>query len=82
MHLQHRMQEPNGQSSAPHLHHVYAAYALKEPITWRKSGGVALCFERVRRIDWSGIDGNPYPLFHLPHWPSEDVLVPVFANLY
>lgn len=37
-------------------------------------------FERVRRIEWSGIDGNPRPLFHLPHWPSEDSLIPVYAN--
>ena len=39
-------------------------------------------FERVRRIEWSGIDGNPHPLFHLPHWPSEECLVPVYANPY
>lgn len=36
--------------------------------------------EDVRRIDWSGVGGRPLPLFFLPHWPSEDVLEPVYAR--
>lgn len=34
-------------------------------------------FAHVRRIDWSGINGYPHPLFFAPEWPDEDVLVPV-----
>lgn len=37
-------------------------------------------FSQVRRIDWSGISGNPVPLFYLPHWPNEDLFIPVYAN--
>ena len=37
-------------------------------------------FEHVRRIDWSGLGGTPMPLFYLPHWPSEESLVPVYAR--
>lgn len=36
--------------------------------------------EHVRRIDWSGVGGRPVPLFYLPHWPDEDVMVPVYAR--
>lgn len=39
-------------------------------------------FAQVRRIDWSGISGQPLPLFFLPHWPSEDLLLPVYATTY
>ena len=35
--------------------------------------------EQVRRIEWSGIGGVPVPLFYLPHWPSEERLVPVIV---
>ena len=38
------------------------------------------CFEQVKRIEWSGLGGSPHPLFHLPHWPSEETLVPVYAH--
>ena len=38
------------------------------------------CFEQVRRIEWSGLGGTPRPLFHLPHWPSEESLVPVYVS--
>ena len=37
-------------------------------------------FEQVRRIEWSGLGGTPRPLFYLPHWTSEDSLVPVYAT--
>jgi hypothetical protein len=39
-------------------------------------------FNHVRRIEWSGIGGTPYPLFFLPHWPNEESMVPVYANPY
>jgi len=37
-------------------------------------------FDYVRHIEWSGIGGKPLPLFHQPHWPNDDTLIPVFAN--
>lgn len=37
-------------------------------------------FACVRRIEWSGIGGQPLPLFFLPHWPAEDLLLPVYAT--
>lgn len=36
--------------------------------------------EQVMRIEWSGTGGAPCPLFYLPHWPSEERLVPVVVN--
>ena len=36
--------------------------------------------EQVSRIEWSGTGGTPRPLFYLPHWPSEERLVPVVAH--
>ena len=39
-------------------------------------------FEHVRRIEWTGIGGTPRPLFYLPRWPSEESLIPVYANGY
>ena len=38
------------------------------------------CFEQVKRIEWSGLENTPRPLFYLPHWPSEERLVSVYAN--
>ena len=38
--------------------------------------------EQVKRIEWSGIGGTPYPLFFLPHWPKEESMIPVYANPY
>ena len=35
--------------------------------------------EKVRRIEWSGTGGAPRPLLYVPHWPSEEGLVPVVA---
>ena len=37
-------------------------------------------FSALRRIDWSGLGGTPRPLFFLPHWPSEERLVPLFVQ--
>lgn len=37
-------------------------------------------FEYVRRIEWSGTGGTLRPLFYLPHWPSEEQLVPVMVR--
>ena len=37
-------------------------------------------FSQVRRIEWSGLGGAPLPLFHLPLWPKEDVMTPVYAR--
>ena len=37
-------------------------------------------FTRVHRIEWFGIGGNLLPLFYLPHWPKEDLLIPVYAQ--
>lgn len=34
----------------------------------------------IRRIEWSGIDGNPRPLFFLPRWPNEEEMTPVYAR--
>ena len=33
-------------------------------------------FDYVRRIEWSGVGGRPAPLFFLPDWPNEDMLIP------
>ena len=35
---------------------------------------------QVKRIEWSGLGSTPLPLFFLPDWPSEDRLIPVYAN--
>lgn len=37
-------------------------------------------FNEVRRIEWAGIGGKPLPLFFLPHWPNDDVLIPVHSK--
>ena len=37
-------------------------------------------FDYVRRIEWSGIGGKPVPLFFVPNWPDEDMLLPVYAK--
>ena len=34
----------------------------------------------VKQIDWTGLGGTPRPLFYLPHWPSEEEIVPVIIN--
>ena len=39
-------------------------------------------FNQVKRIDWRGIGGSPFPLFFVPRWPNEDQLIPVYANPY
>ena len=38
--------------------------------------------EQVRRIEWNGTGSTPRPLFYLPHWPSEENMVPIYANRY
>lgn len=45
-------------------------------------------FDYVKRIDWSGIEQNsvlgynvPHCLLYLPHWPSEEQVIPVFARM-
>lgn len=35
----------------------------------------------VSRVDWSGVGGKPMPIFFVPHWPDEDMLVPI-CNLF
>ena len=37
-------------------------------------------FNYVKRIDWTGLGGMFYPLFFLPHWPSEKCLIPIIIN--
>lgn len=37
-------------------------------------------FDHVHRIEWNGIGGNPMPLFYVPNWPNEDILMPVYAK--
>lgn len=37
-------------------------------------------FDHVQRIEWAGLSGKPMPLFYLPHWPEEDMLIPIFAK--
>lgn len=37
-------------------------------------------FDHVHRIEWNGIGGNPMPLFYVPNWPNEDILIPVYAK--
>ena len=37
-------------------------------------------FDYVRRIDWTGLGGKPISLYHMPNWPNEETLVPVFAK--
>ena len=34
----------------------------------------------VRRIEWSGVGGRPAPLFFMPDWPNEDMLIPVYEK--
>ena len=36
-------------------------------------------FTQVQRIEWSGIGRPPLPLFYVPHWPDEDLLIPVYT---
>ena len=36
-------------------------------------------FSHVQRIEWAGVGGKPLPLLFLPHWPEEDLLIPVYA---
>ena len=31
-------------------------------------------------LEWNGVGGRPLPLFYLPHWPEEDLLIPVGAG--
>lgn len=37
-------------------------------------------FDYVRRIEWSGVSGRPAPLFFMPDWPNEDMLIPVYEK--
>ena len=37
-------------------------------------------FDYVRVIEWGAFGGKPHPLFHQPHWPNDDTLIPVFAK--
>ena len=37
-------------------------------------------FDYVRVIEWGAFGGKPRPLFHQPHWPNDDTLIPVFAK--
>lgn len=37
-------------------------------------------FNHVHHIEWAGIGGKPLPLFYLPNWPEEDLLIPVYAQ--
>ena len=39
-------------------------------------------FNQIRRIEWTGVGGTPRPLFYVPYWPDESMLIPVFANGY
>lgn len=32
---------------------------------------------RIRSVEWDAVGGKPVPLFFLPHWPEEDLLIPV-----
>lgn len=34
-------------------------------------------FYYLCRVEWSGVGGRPLPLFYLPRWPEEDLLIPV-----
>ena len=37
-------------------------------------------FDYVRRIDWTGTGGRPFPLLYLPLWPDEQLAEPIFAR--
>ena len=37
-------------------------------------------FNQVRRIEWSGLGGQPRPLFFVPNWPDEDRLEPIYVQ--
>ena len=37
-------------------------------------------FDFVKQIDWTGLGGTPRPLLYLPHWPSEEEIVPIIIN--
>ena len=34
-------------------------------------------FDHLRRIDWSGLGGQPHTLFYYPHWPDQSVGRPI-----
>ncbi len=40
------------------------------------------CFEKVRCVDWEGVGGVPLSLLYVPHWPAEDILLPVCVNVF
>ena len=35
------------------------------------------CFSALRYVNWDGIDGKERTLFHQPHWPYDETLMPV-----
>ena len=37
-------------------------------------------FDFVKQIDWTGLGGTHRPLLYLPHWPSEEEIVPIIIN--
>lgn len=34
-------------------------------------------FGALRRVDWSGVGGRPIDLIYQPHWPNDEVEIPV-----
>lgn len=37
-------------------------------------------FDYVRVIEWDALGNKPHPLFHQPHWPNDDTLIPIYAK--
>ena len=37
-------------------------------------------FDKVHRIDWSGVGGRPVPLLFYPNYPDMDDPIPVYAK--
>lgn len=37
-------------------------------------------FDYVKVIKWGALGGKPRPLFHQPHWPNDDTLIPICAK--
>lgn len=37
-------------------------------------------FDRLRRVDWTGVGGRPVPLIFYPNYPDADGAMPILVN--
>lgn len=35
---------------------------------------------QIKSVEWDGVGGKPMPLFFLPYWPKEDLLIPIYTD--